>query len=110
MTPHALPWREERDGLVLRVRLTPRGGRDALEGTEILADGLAVLKARVRAAPEKGLANAALEKLLADALGVPKSSVSVVAGGTSRIKTVKISGEPHRLTSVLGRPQRDKRP
>jgi uncharacterized protein (TIGR00251 family) len=93
-------WRQERDGLLLRVRLTPRGGRDALEGVEVLADGVAVLKARVRAAPEKGLANSALEKLVATALGVPKSSVSVVAGATSRTKTLKVLGEPARLIKM----------
>ena len=101
MTPPARPWREEKGGLLLRVRLTPRGGRDALEGFETLSDGQTILKARVRAAPEKGLANAALEKLLASALGVPKSAVSVVAGGTSRTKTLKIAGEPGRLTEAM---------
>ena len=54
---------------VLDVRLTPRGGRDAIEGVEQLADGRAVLKARVRAAPSEGEANAALCRLIADALG-----------------------------------------
>ena len=87
--------------MVVRVRLTPRGGRDALEGAETLSDGGAVLKARVRAAPEKGLANAALEKLLAGALGVPKSAVSVVAGGTSRTKTLKVAGEPGQLIEAM---------
>jgi uncharacterized protein (TIGR00251 family) len=93
-------WRQEADGLVVRVRLTPRGGRDTLEGVEVLADGTAVLKARVRAAPEKGLANSALEKLIATGFGVPKSAVSVVAGGTSRTKTLKVLGEPEHLIKV----------
>jgi uncharacterized protein YggU (UPF0235/DUF167 family) len=87
------PWREEKGALVIQVRLTPRGGRDAIEGVETLSDGRAVLKARVRAAPEKGLANAALEELLAETLGVPKSAVSVVAGATSRVKSVRVSGD-----------------
>jgi uncharacterized protein YggU (UPF0235/DUF167 family) len=60
-----------------------------------------VLKARVRAAPEKGLANAALEKLVAGALGVPKSAVTVVAGGTSRTKVVKVAGDPARLGPAM---------
>jgi uncharacterized protein YggU (UPF0235/DUF167 family) len=87
--------------VTLRVRLTPRGGRDALEGVETLSDGQSVLKARVRAAPEKGIANAALEELLAGALGVPKSAVSVVAGGTSRLKSVKVVGKADRLARAL---------
>jgi uncharacterized protein YggU (UPF0235/DUF167 family) len=94
-------WREEKDGILIRVRLTPRGGRDALEGVEILADGQSVLKARVRAAPEKGLANAALEKVVADALGVPKSTVWVAAGGTARIKTVRVSVSADQLIPKL---------
>jgi uncharacterized protein YggU (UPF0235/DUF167 family) len=49
------------------------------------------LKIRVRAAPEKGRANAAVEALLAKALQLPKSAVSVEKGETSRIKTVRIS-------------------
>ena len=88
-------------GVTLRVRLTPRGGRDAIEGMEALADGTAILKARVSAAPEKGLANAALEKLIAKTLGAPKSSVSVVAGGTSRVKTIRVDGDGARLASAL---------
>jgi uncharacterized protein YggU (UPF0235/DUF167 family) len=100
LTAPARFWRRERDGLAVRVRLTPRGGQDALEGVEVLADGVAVLKARVRAAPEKGLANSALEKLIATGFGVAKSSVSVVAGGTSRTKTLKVLGEPERLIKV----------
>jgi uncharacterized protein YggU (UPF0235/DUF167 family) len=101
VTPSPRFWREEKDGFFIRVRLTPRGGRDALEGVETLANGQSVLKARVRAAPEKGLANAALEKLIAEVLNVPKSAVSVVAGGASRVKTVNVSGDPNRLTEAI---------
>jgi uncharacterized protein YggU (UPF0235/DUF167 family) len=101
VTPRVRPWREDGKGFLLRVRLTPRGGRDALEGVETLADGEAVLKARVRAAPEKGLANAALERLIAETLGVPKSVVSIVAGGTSRTKTVRIAAQPTQAMEAL---------
>ena len=55
-----VPWTVTVDGLLLTVRLTPKGGREALDGIETLADGRAVLKARVRALPEDGEANAAL--------------------------------------------------
>ncbi len=83
-------WRRSAAGLSLRVRLTPRSSRDAVEGVEQTAEGVA-LKARVRAIPENGAANAALERLIAEWLGVPKSTVSVAAGGKSRIKTVVLS-------------------
>lgn len=85
-----------RRGLVplsrLRVRLTPSGGADRIDGVELDEAGLPYLKARVRAAPEKGEANAALEKLLAKALGVPKSNVQVARGTTARLKTIEIDG------------------
>jgi uncharacterized protein YggU (UPF0235/DUF167 family) len=50
------------------------------------------LRVRLRAAPVDGAANAALMKLLSEALGVPKTSVSIRGGGTSRIKVVEIEG------------------
>jgi uncharacterized protein len=76
----------------LTVRLTPSGGADRIDGVAVGGDGLHYLKARVRAAPEKGAANAALEKLLAAALGVAKSKVNVERGLTARLKTVAIDG------------------
>lgn len=101
-------FRPARDGLDLFVRLTPRGGEDAIEGVETTADGRSHLKARVRAAPEKGAANAALEKLLAASLGLPRRSVSVVAGGTARLKTVRLAGDADviagRLDALAERP------
>ena len=86
------PWRIEAGGLLLIVRLTPKGGRDAIEGIERLADGRAVIKARVRAAASEGAANAALVKLLARALDVAPRGVSLVAGETARIKRLRIEG------------------
>lgn len=93
--------RRHAGGVELFVRLTPKSSRDAVEGVEVGADGRAFLKARVRAVPEKGKANQALEKLLASALGVPASSVSVVAGGTARLKTVRVAGDPELIEAQL---------
>lgn len=89
------------DAVAVDVRLTPRSGKDAVEGLSELADGRAVLAARVRAVPEKGKANKALEKTLADWLGVAKSRVKVVSGSTSRIKTVEIAGDPADLVARI---------
>ncbi|WP_269931970.1 DUF167 family protein [Aminobacter sp. HY435] len=89
------------DGIELFVRLTPKASKDAVGGVESAADGRGHLAARVRAVPEKGAANAALERLLAKALGVSRSSVSVVAGGTSRLKTVRIAGDPTELSRSM---------
>ncbi|RWC23398.1 DUF167 family protein [Mesorhizobium sp.] len=95
------PFRLRDDGVDLFVRLTPKAALDRLEGVEASADGRSHFKARVRAVPENGAANHALEKLLAKALGVPASTVSVVAGGTSRLKTVRISGDPAMLAKGI---------
>lgn len=88
-------------GVELFVRLTPKSSRDVVEGVGAGADGRAFLKARVRAVPEQGKANQALEKLLASALGVPAGSVSIVAGGTARLKTVRVAGDPERIEAKL---------
>jgi methylenetetrahydrofolate dehydrogenase (NADP+) / methenyltetrahydrofolate cyclohydrolase len=79
----ARPWRAEAAGLSIVVRLTPKGGRDAIDGVEHLADGRAALKVRVRAAPSDGEANAALIRVIAKALRVPARQVSLVAGASA---------------------------
>ena len=83
------------------VRLTPKAGADRFGGMETAADGRAHLTAKVRAVPEKGAANGALERLIAERFGVARSKVSVIAGHTSRLKTVRIEAEPSSLASVL---------
>jgi len=83
------------------VRLTPKSGRDAIVGVEDFA-GEAVLKARVRAVPENGRANASLEKLIAKWLGLPPSDVKVAVGGKSRLKQVAIDGDETALFALIG--------
>lgn len=95
------PWKAISDGLQLSVRLTPRGGRDGIDGIETLSDNRPVLLARVRAVPEDGAANAALMALIAKACGVPKAKVALISGATSRIKTIGIKGEPDDLAEAL---------
>lgn len=85
----------------MAVRLTPRGGRDAIDGIELRADGQSVLKARVRAAATEGEANAALLKLIAHQLHVPPRDVSLIAGATSRIKRLAIAGHGPSLIAAL---------
>lgn len=97
----AVPWRVAGDDLLLDVRLTPRAAHDRIDGPEHLSDGRLVLKARVRAVPEKGAANAALAKLFAKALDVHKSAVSLETGTTSRLKTLRIEGGAAGLSARL---------
>jgi uncharacterized protein len=96
-----LPWTIVSGGVAVTVRLTPKGGRDAIDGIEALADGSSVLKVRVRAIPSDGEANAALGRVLAKALAVPPRDVEIISGHTSRIKRVKISGDAAALTLAL---------
>ncbi|MBZ0162248.1 MAG: DUF167 family protein [Notoacmeibacter sp.] len=97
----AEPWRIRGGAVELHVRLTPKSSRDAIDGTGETADGAVHIKARVRAVPEKGKANAALEKLIADWLGVPRSAVSIAAGSTGRLKAVSVSGDPAGIEALL---------
>ncbi len=97
------PWAAEADGVTLWLRLTPKGGRDAIDGVETLADGRAVLKARVRAAPEDGRANAALVELIARTLAVPRKAVTIRSGETGRLKKLFIAGDPASYLEALAR-------
>jgi uncharacterized protein (TIGR00251 family) len=96
-----LPWRIVPDGLVLAVRLTPKGGRDAVDGIDRLADGQSVLKVRVRAPASEGAANAALLGLLARTLKVAARDVRLAAGASARLKRVKIAGAGPALAAAL---------
>ncbi len=87
--------------VTFHVRLTPKGGRDAVEGWSEAADGSVHLKARVRAVPEDGKANTALVALLAATLDVPKSAVRIVSGATARLKRVEIVGDAVALAARL---------
>jgi uncharacterized protein YggU (UPF0235/DUF167 family) len=77
-------------GLALRLRVTPNADRDAIEGFEQRDDGTEALRVRVRAVPDRGKANAAVLSLLANALGVPRTTLALDAGATVRIKTVTL--------------------
>jgi uncharacterized protein (TIGR00251 family) len=92
--------RSAKSGVVLKVRLTPKSSRDAIEG---FADfgGETVLKARVRALPEQGRANAALVKLIAGWLELPARKVSVAEGTKSRVKQVAIEGDAVELSRLI---------
>jgi len=93
------PWTAVAGGVIIDVRLTPRGGRDAIEGTERRADGRTVLKVRVRAAASEGEANAALCRTIARALGIAPREVTLAGRATSRSKRIRIAGNP---TIVVG--------
>ena len=96
--PH---WRIEAGGLFILIRLTLRGGRDAIDGFAQLADGRSVLKVRVRAAASEGEANAALVRFIAVTLHVAPRDVSLLAGASARLKRLRIAGDGARLAAAL---------
>jgi uncharacterized protein (TIGR00251 family) len=95
------PWRYSTEGVSVALRVTPRGGRDDIDGIETLANGRSVVKMRVRAIAEGGEANRAVTEFLAKALGVPKSLVRLLSGATSRTKQVAVDGDPAALGEAL---------
>jgi uncharacterized protein (TIGR00251 family) len=95
------PWRYSTQGVSVALRITPRGGRDDIDGLETLADGRTVLRIRVRAIAEGGEANRAVTELIAKSLGVPKARVRILSGTTSRLKQVAIDGDPAKLGDAL---------
>lgn len=95
------PWRYSTDGISIALRVTPRGGRDDIDGIETMANGRSVVKVRVRAIAEGGEANRAVTELLAKRLGVPKRNVRVLSGATSRLKQIAVDGDPAQLGALL---------
>ncbi len=98
--PSDRPWWRGDACVIVRVRLTPKSSKDILHGIEATPDGPA-LRARVRAVPSEGQANAAIERLLAEWLDVAKSRVALISGGRSRVKTLRIAGDPNELGTLL---------
>ncbi len=92
-------WLTVQDGApVVHVRVTPRGGRDAIEGER---DGR--LRVRVAAAAADGAANESARRLLAKTAGVPRSRVALLRGARSREKSFRIDGAaPEAVARALG--------
>jgi uncharacterized protein len=95
------PWSLTDRGVALVVRLTPKGGRDSVDGIDVLADGRAVFKARVRGVPRDGEANAALIRMIAKAVGVPPRDIVLAAGDIARVKRLVIPGDGPTLIAAL---------
>ena len=87
-------------GIRLRLKVQPKARREGIAGLTLDPDGVA-LKLSVGAPPEDGKANAAVIAMLAEALGVAKSAISVVSGATDRRKLVEIRGDENDLRAAL---------
>ena len=93
-------WTATQDGVRLRLKVRPQARRAGIEGIVADRDGEA-LSISVTAAPEDGKANAAVIALLAQALDVAKSTVSVTQGVTARRKTIHVAGNGTALAAML---------
>ncbi len=93
-------WRVAADGVRVAVKVQPKSRRPGLQGTAPAADG-ARLRIGVTEAPEDGRASQAACAALARVLGVPASAVHVLAGATSREKTLHVAGDPAGLVERL---------
>lgn len=91
----------KQEGARLLVRASPGAKADAIAGRWTGAEGEARLAVKVSAPPDKGKANAAIIKLLAKALGLPKSAFLIASGETSRLKTIDIKAEKKALAAAL---------
>ncbi|HEY8612721.1 MAG TPA: DUF167 family protein [Roseomonas sp.] len=100
LAPRASAWRAVEGGLELRVKAQPRAKRPGLQGLVESADGPRI-KVAVNEAPEDGRANRAICALLAEALAVAPSRVSVTQGATSREKTVLAGGDAGAMAARL---------
>ena len=94
-------WGVVTGGVRLAVRVSPRGGRNAVEGLVVDADGRPQIGVRLAAAESGGAANDAVEATLARWLGVRPSEVEVTSGSTVRAKEVTVDGDPIALCRRL---------
>ena len=86
----------------IAVRVTPKGGRDAVEGVTEDAAGRSALKLRVSAPPENGKANKAVAVLLANFFDLPKSSMALLSGETARNKLFSLEASAESARAIVG--------
>ncbi|PHR55541.1 MAG: hypothetical protein COA43_15245 [Robiginitomaculum sp.] len=96
----SVPWRAVSDGVVLHLSVTPKSSKDSV-GESVEGPSGCILKVKTRAIPDKGAANQAVVKLLAKWLGVPKTSIKIVSGSRSKLKTVQIAGNFEEIIKTL---------
>jgi uncharacterized protein (TIGR00251 family) len=95
------PLSRRKDGVNVAIRVQPRAVRAVVGGTRLDADGAAEIRVSVTAAPEGGKANDAVIKLLAKTWRLPRTSLGIAAGATSRRKIVHARGDPDALLCHL---------
>ena len=82
-----IPIRDTASGATFQVNVHPRAKKNAITGE--VGDAL---KVALTAPPVEGRANEACVAFLAEVLNVPRSSVTIAAGESSRNKVIRVSG------------------
>jgi uncharacterized protein len=95
------PVRLRAGGVTVALRVTPKASRESIDGIEARGDGVARLRVRVRALPDKGKANKAVIALLAKAWDLPPRALSIVSGETARDKVLLIEGAGAAIAATL---------
>ena len=95
------PWRATLDGVVVACRLTPKGGRDAIDGVAQLADGTGVLLARVRSAAGGRPGQRCALRASGREARRARFARRLAAGAKSRLKQVAVKGDPEALIARL---------
>ena len=85
---------------IVAIRVSPRSARPGIGGWREGADGREELEVKVAEAPADGAANEAVVRLLAKALGISRSELTIISGATSRHKRIAI---PFDLTEARRR-------
>ena len=86
----------------IAIRVTPRSARPGIRGWRADVDGREELEIHVAEAPADGAANDAVIRLIAKALGVSRSELSILSGATSRHKRVATPFEAQDARRRLG--------
>jgi uncharacterized protein len=95
------PYSPTADGVRVAIKVSPKASRDRIGALLTDADGHAVLKISVTAAPDRGKANEAVIRLLAKAWSVPRTSIKVTSGVTDRRKTLHVAGDAAELEAKM---------
>ena len=94
-------WTIVENGISLTARVTPKGGRDRIDGLVVDSSGRALLALRVSVAATNGAATDAAIALVAAALKLPKRNVTLVSGATARVKRLLLIGDGSRIADQL---------
>lgn len=97
------PYSCDGNAVTVTVRVSPKASRSAVIGAVALSDGTTALAVRIAAPPVDGAANAELVRVVAKAPGIARGAVTLAGGATSRMKRLRIDGDPAAIAAAFDR-------